>query len=398
MSRVALLILGMHRSGTSALTWLAGQIGATLPADGIDPHADNARGYFESAGLVKADDQLMRSCRTSWFDPRPLPWHRLPPEGLRDRMDRIADAIRAGWGDAPLMAIKDPRQCRFVPLVAGILAEMGVEARAVLMLRRPAEIAASLYHRDGTIPAYAHLLWLRHMIDAERATRDMPRAVVDYDTLLADWRSVAARIAPLADRPGWTPGAHQAAAIDGFLDPGLRHHRADEGQPLEEPLAGIVAAVTEGLARLRTDDSDEARAALDAAYARLEDDPLLEGDIIHDEMRHRRVAALRKPAAAAEPAPVPAPAPAAPPAPPPPPSPLPDLAPDEEVALIRASGLFDEGWYLAAYPDVASSGLDPVTHYLRVGAVRGYNPGPLFDTQFYARQMAQRMTGMGDAY
>lgn len=50
---------------------------------------------------------------------------------------------------------------------------------------------------------------------------------------------------------------------------------------------------------------------------------------------------------------------------------------------IRLSGLFDESWYLEAYPDVAQSGLDPVEHYLRFGAAEARNPSALFDSRWY---------------
>lgn len=59
----------------------------------------------------------------------------------------------------------------------------------------------------------------------------------------------------------------------------------------------------------------------------------------------------------------------------------------EKVAAIRASGLFDEAWYVARY---APEG-DPVEHYVKVGAALGHDPHPLFGTAYYARQMmAQR--------
>ncbi|MCW5696462.1 MAG: hypothetical protein KIS96_06960 [Bauldia sp.] len=65
------------------------------------------------------------------------------------------------------------------------------------------------------------------------------------------------------------------------------------------------------------------------------------------------------------------------------PSPMPDTA--SAIAMIRESGLFDEDWYLATYPDAAGS--DPVRHYLETGAARGYDPSPLFRTTFYVRQL-----------
>ena len=374
MSRAAILVLGMHRSGTSALTWLLGRLGAVLPTDAIAASGDNARGYWESQALVKADDQLLRVLRSSWFDPRPLDFSRLSADGLRSRKNRIREAIESGWGDARLLAIKDPRQWRCVPVIADVLGEMGIEARALLMLRSPAEIARSIASRDGTTAAYAHLLWLRHMIDAERATRGMMRAVVDYDGMLDDWRATVARIAPLAGREGWQPDEREAAEIDAFLDPGLRHHRAASAE-LEEPLAAIVRAVDEALRGLLERDDVAARERLDRAYALLDAVPWLEGDIVHDELRHRRMA----PEVAVEPEPAPAPLS------------QPASDPSGDADLIRNSGLFDADFYCARYPDVAESGLDPVDHYLRIGAARGYDPSPLFDTGYYARQMARRM-------
>lgn len=53
------------------------------------------------------------------------------------------------------------------------------------------------------------------------------------------------------------------------------------------------------------------------------------------------------------------------------------------AACIRESGLFDEAWYCAAYPDVAQQGVDPILHYLRRGAGEGRNPSPSFNTVFY---------------
>ncbi|MDZ7627826.1 MAG: glycosyltransferase [Parvularculaceae bacterium] len=54
--------------------------------------------------------------------------------------------------------------------------------------------------------------------------------------------------------------------------------------------------------------------------------------------------------------------------------------------VITRSGLFDEAWYLARYPDVAGGGFDAVDHYLRHGADEGRDPSPVFETAFYIAQ------------
>lgn len=54
-----------------------------------------------------------------------------------------------------------------------------------------------------------------------------------------------------------------------------------------------------------------------------------------------------------------------------------------EIVLIKASCLFDRDWYLAQYPDVTLSGMEPAQHYLQLGAKKGYDPSPNFSTDNY---------------
>lgn len=58
----------------------------------------------------------------------------------------------------------------------------------------------------------------------------------------------------------------------------------------------------------------------------------------------------------------------------------------DDIRIIAGSGLFDRAAYLARYPDVAASGMDPVEHYVRHGADEGRDPAAGFDTAFYKRE------------
>ena len=78
--------------------------------------------------------------------------------------------------------------CRFVPFWLRILQSAGIDPVGILVFRNPADVASSLAERDGLLPQFSLLMWLRHMLDAERFTRMIPRAVVEYRDLLSDWR------------------------------------------------------------------------------------------------------------------------------------------------------------------------------------------------------------------
>lgn len=70
-----------------------------------------------------------------------------------------------------------------------------------------------------------------------------------------------------------------------------------------------------------------------------------------------------------------------------------------QAAVIRRSGglaaLFDQGWYLARYPDLAGVRTPPLVHYLLAGAREGRDPHPLFDEAYYAAENAHELAATG---
>jgi len=213
----------MHRSGTSALARVLGLHGAALPADPLPANDWNTSGYWEPAGVVTLHDALLSEAGSRWDDPTSFPsaWIDSPP-GQR-YVEALAAAVRASYGDAPLFVLKDPRMCRLMPVWRQVLPRLGCEPLALMVVRHPLEVAASLQRRDGLTQAHALLLWLQHVVAAEAATRAMPRVVLTYHDLLADWKRALGRI---ETRLGvrFPPGdADRDANVSRFLDPSLRH-------------------------------------------------------------------------------------------------------------------------------------------------------------------------------
>jgi hypothetical protein len=115
--RRAVVVLGMHRSGTSALTRVLGMGGATLPKTPMCASEFNARGYYESTPILDLHEEMLEALGTSWHDLSPLAegWER---SGLVAQFaERMAGIVLDEFGDAPLIAVKDPRICRLVPSV-----------------------------------------------------------------------------------------------------------------------------------------------------------------------------------------------------------------------------------------------------------------------------------------
>jgi GT2 family glycosyltransferase len=231
----ALLVLGMHRSGTSALARVVNLLGAELGGALLPANHANEAGFWEHREIILVHDELLEALGSSWDDPRPLPAGALRSDAARPFRDRLRDIVRRDFSGRALWGLKDPRLCRLVPLWRDLLAETGHDARFLLTARPAAEVAASLRKRDAFAEAKSNLLWLEHQLAAERDTRGARRAFLTYGELLTDWRGCVPRVARALGLD-WDAAIDAAApAIDAFLDPGLRHDRGDGAPRGPEP-------------------------------------------------------------------------------------------------------------------------------------------------------------------
>lgn len=229
-AKQAILVLGMHRSGTSALTRVLSLMGADLPKNLMGPGVGNDTGHWESNDLVAIHDDMLASAGTSWAD-----WRAVNPDWISSAeaeaaKQRLLAVLGHDYAGSSLFVIKDPRICRFVPLWLDLLKRFGAAPVPILPIRNPLEVAASLRRRDGFPLTKSYLLWLRHVLDAEHASRGLPRAIVTYDMLMDDWRAAVSRISTSTGLrwPRRTDSTELAA--DRFLADAHRHHLTDETQ------------------------------------------------------------------------------------------------------------------------------------------------------------------------
>jgi len=209
--RRVLLVLGMHRSGTSALAGLLCQQGIQAPPypDVGDPH--NPTGYWEPRQLRAFHNSLLESAQSIWEDPLlpVLPWQ---PQHLEMALADLENALEADFPSTDPQAvalIKDPRQCRLLPLWTALFAQRPFQVAVVLAVRQPQAVAASLVSRDQLPLDRALLLWLSHTLEAERATHQLLGLVLSYEQLLQDPTAAVQRCQQLVGLPITTPAAEQ---------------------------------------------------------------------------------------------------------------------------------------------------------------------------------------------
>ena len=231
-SRTALVILGMHRSGTSAMTGVLGQMGCDLPQDLMGPAEINVAGFFESNRITGLNEELLASAGFRWFSfpGFPADWFASPKAD--EFLERAVEVIGAEYGRSHLFALKDPRICRLLPFWQRALGVAGCRPVYVCIHRHPQEVVGSLTRWANYDLDYGLLLWLRHVLDAEAESRGQPRVFTSYDRLMADWAGTVRAIGKGLDLTWPRSPEIAASGVEDFLRAELQHfsHSKTDGR------------------------------------------------------------------------------------------------------------------------------------------------------------------------
>ncbi|HUE45364.1 MAG TPA: hypothetical protein VMO81_03840 [Aestuariivirgaceae bacterium] len=173
--------------------------------------------------------------------------------------------MRQEFKASRLFVLDDPRMCRLVPFWLGVLKAAGVQPLILSPVRSPLAVAAALQERDGFSPGLGHLMWLRHVLDAEFASRDTKRFFTSYDQLTNGWaRTTAAASSALGI--AWPRLSDKAAGeIESYLSNDSRDDRQQVANGLDNPtLSDWLRSTSEILSRWAVEgESPQDHARLD---------------------------------------------------------------------------------------------------------------------------------------
>ena len=228
VEKSVILVTGMHRSGTSAVTRVLSLLGCALPRAVTESARDNEKGFWENPAIRDLNDRILVSAGSAWDDWEPFDsrWYASPiAGGFRDDARAI---LEDEFGDGRLFVVKDPRICRLLPFWTDAVRSFGAEPFIVSPVRNPLDVAASLEERDGIHPSIGLLMWLRHVLDTEAASRDLRRVYLRYEHLLFKTHAVVDRLGDALGVVWPTRSTRTNMEIEEFLSPTLRHHQNDD--------------------------------------------------------------------------------------------------------------------------------------------------------------------------
>lgn len=241
-AKQGLIVLGMHRSGTSAFSRVLNLCGVFLPDNKLPAKlGDNEKGFWEPQEIAQLNEGVFKAMGKSWLDAELnlADWMYLHADFIED----ATTLLKSEYGNHSLIVIKDPRICVLVPWWDEALHKTGYEPRYVIPVRNPLEVAASLNARDKLPMETGMALWLDYFNEAEAATRDSPRVFVTYTDLMEDWRRCMARISAMVNVK--LSVEVNAKVVDSFLEDRLRRQRYTDESLFNLPPTPMNQAIKE---------------------------------------------------------------------------------------------------------------------------------------------------------
>lgn len=235
--RPLIVVLGMHRSGTSLCANFLAALGVDM-AETPGPSPANARGHWERHRLCNLHDEVFAMNGGTWMDAGhnlalPENWHSTP--GVFGVENRIVEYMSRVLASAELTGFKDPRTARLLPLWEGVFDRLGAEPRFIFCVRDPSQVARSLEARDSSARAEGEYRWLMYNAHGLHGLGDKPVRIIPYEDWFTKPLATAERLARWI-YPGRSPSPEALQAlVASVLDPALRH------DPPEKLTAGTAA-------------------------------------------------------------------------------------------------------------------------------------------------------------
>jgi glycosyltransferase involved in cell wall biosynthesis len=261
-----LVVLGMHRSGTSGVTRLLNLAGAWFGPEGIATEAndENPKGFWERRDVRAVCDGLLHG---GGFD-----WHRLDgfslealPPGVVEQQLAAFGAVLAELDQHRPWVVKEPRLCLLFPLLRPQLDQ----PVCIHVTREPLEVALSLHARNGLPVQGALALWELYTGHAIDASAGLPRVHVRHEDVITDPVGTLHRL--LADLETLGVTGLQAPPDDvvlDFISPSLHRQKRSasrRGHQLNNDQARLARLIDRGELR----DLETAPALSDGALDEL---------------------------------------------------------------------------------------------------------------------------------
>ena len=114
LNTTVVVVLGMHRSGTSSAAGTLIRLGGGAPKHLMAPNVNNEKGYCESSVIKALNDAILAAGGSDWKDWRKFDLDKIDALAANALRARAKRALVGEFGGVGLAVMKDPRICRLM--------------------------------------------------------------------------------------------------------------------------------------------------------------------------------------------------------------------------------------------------------------------------------------------
>jgi glycosyltransferase involved in cell wall biosynthesis len=242
-----IVVLGMHRSGTSVVTRLINLMGAYFGPESVGTGAnpENPKGFWERRDVRAANDALLWSTGADWWKVSDFSVDRIPQTACQQFDTDVSRVFEDLDSHRPWL-LKEPRLC----LLFRMWQRHTDSPVCVIVHRPPLQVAHSLRQRNGFPLLFGIALWERYMLDALQSTAEHPRIFVSFEKIMSDPLGQVENLLGRLDGAGVhgltrPPGRD----VESFVSTDLFHHRQSNEEQrglLNTPQRKLADALSNG--------------------------------------------------------------------------------------------------------------------------------------------------------
>lgn len=212
--KTLLIVLGMHRSGSSLMAKTLESLGAELGDQLLPPQPDNPKGFFEDVDIGMVNETMLYLHGLAAHSIKPYSNKTQNKEKL---IEYGVELLLQKLEGKKIFCFKDPRTARNFSIWREVIDRLpNVAIHVVLIVRNPLSVAKSLEVRNGIDPMRAYYMWLLHYVPVICLSKELPMHIVHYEDLIANPECALEEISKIE-------GLQLPEDYD-FIDPVLEHH------------------------------------------------------------------------------------------------------------------------------------------------------------------------------
>ncbi len=220
-----ILVLGMHRSGTSLISRSLKVFGAMHGENLLSSTFGNVKGHWEDQDFFFLNEEMLNLLAKGWDSPLPIINQDVDLLCQHGYMERATDLLQLRLASMPIFALKEPRMTKLLPFWLKVFASIPTQVHYVFAVRSPLNVAKSLFERRKIPLEQGLLLWYSYNAYAFKALVNSKVLFVDYDCFLSDTSVYLEKMSAFFNLPMQT--IEEEKFLNDFLDKNLRNFKAE---------------------------------------------------------------------------------------------------------------------------------------------------------------------------